>query len=217
MKIIKEKILLLKPEQRLYSVPNPIIGLTGGIATGKSTVSKNLLKKGFHIIDADQLIKNIYKKEKTFHFIKENYPKAIENNSINFHQLRNILFTSSFELNQVEDFLYPQLKEEFLKNSPKNKKELIIYDVPLLFEKNLHQKVDFCTLVYSDKMTQIKRVIKRDNCSREIAEKILQNQISLEKKKEMSHYVLMNTAETTLHNLSHQVDQFIHNITDELT
>ena len=215
MKTLKEKIPLLKPEHRLYKVSNPIIGLTGGIATGKSTVSKDLLKKGFHIIDADQLIKDIYKKEKTFNFIQDNYPKVIESNSINFSLLRTLLFSSPLELKRVENFLYPQLKEEFLKNSPKNKKELIIYDIPLLFEKNLQQKVDFCALVYSDKTTQINRVIERDNCSREIAEKILENQLSLEKKKDMSHYVLINTAETTTSSLSHQIDQFINTIIDK--
>jgi len=216
MKTIKKKISLLPLQKRLYNVPNPIIGLTGGIATGKSTVSKNLLEKGFHIIDADKLIKAIYKKEKTFIFIKAHYPQVIENNSINFSKLRILLFSSPSELKKVEDFLYPQLKEEFLNSSPKNEKEIIIYDVPLLFEKELHKKVDFSVLVYADRDTQIDRVIKRDNSTRETAEDIIQNQLSLEKKKQMSDHILMNTHDISLDNLFQQVDQLVNTITDQI-
>ena len=125
----------MKQSNRLYHCPIPVIGITGNIGTGKSTVSQLIREEGFSVICADQLIKNIYKKEETIKFItslddafthKENEVKEI-----NFTNLKEAFYSDASIKLTIENFLHPKLEEEFNKSlSPKD--EVIFYDVPSL-------------------------------------------------------------------------------------
>jgi len=179
---------------RLYQIPVPIIALTGGIACGKSTVAKLFKDKNIPLISADELVKEIYLEDEALKFIQGLLPAAIENSKINFSVLRQIVFSKPDIKQKVEDFIYQRLPQKFLNafiqfSAPR----ILIYDVPLLFEKKLDTKVDKIICVYCPRSEQIKRLLKRDNITLDLAENMLKQQIDIEIKKNAADYVINNT------------------------
>ena len=84
MKRLKHKYIRLEQQERLHQCPLPIVGLTGGIATGKSTVSKIFKEEGLWVICADDLIHQIYQEGETLSFVKGICPQSIQNEKIDF-------------------------------------------------------------------------------------------------------------------------------------
>lgn len=200
----------LPQEKRLYETPVPIVGLTGSVASGKSSVSHLLQQEKFPIISADDIIKIIYQENETLEFIKKEFPESVENEKIDFKILRTTAFSNEKNLKSLEDFLHPRIREEFqkqVKTFSSQKEMCVIYDVPLLFEKKLQQKVDLSVLVFTPQEKIIERLMKRDQISNDLAKKMMESQISIERKKKMSHYVIDNSG--PLENLTQEVDKFI--------
>ncbi|MFA6236565.1 MAG: dephospho-CoA kinase [Bacteriovorax sp.] len=194
MKNLKAKWITKTPSTRLYNIPVPIIGLTGGIGSGKSTVAELLTKNNIPVIDADKLVKNIYKLSETKTFIQKQFPQTIVDGEIVFKKLREIVFNNEAKKMDLEVYIYARLPEEFRKAyAVLNNPAFIVYDVPLLFEKKLNQLVDVSVCVYAPKEKQIERLILRDQIERPLAESILANQISIEDKKNMADLIINNT------------------------
>ena len=191
---LKDELITQDNTTRLYNVEVPIVGLTGGIATGKSTVSKLLSEQGHAVICADQLVKNIYADQDTIDYIDNNYPNTVNNNQVDFKKLREHFFSDKDVQTDIETHIYAKLPEKFLQAVHSYRDySFIIYDVPLLFEKGLDKKVDCSIVVYASKETQIKRLMNRDNSSQELAENILEKQISIEEKKLKSDFIIDNS------------------------
>lgn len=191
---LKQKFVRLKPQERLYHFDKPIVALTGGIATGKSTVTKLLEKKGLVIIDADQLVKTIYQLDESRKFIQHQFPEAWVDGAIDFKKLRELVFSDASIKMKVEHFIYERLPAAFKEASLKvSGQDFYIYDVPLLFERNLHSKVDLTVLTYAPRELQLARLKERDKTEEDIANKILDQQMSIEDKKSKSDVVLENT------------------------
>lgn len=194
---LADKFSLLDIKHRFYQLDIPIIGLTGGIATGKSTVSEMLKKKGYAVICADQLIKSIYQQQATIDFIASIAPKAVSDNKIDFTKLRQWAFNSNQHKETLEKFLYPGLEIKFQQALSEIKKsqgeiDFIIYDIPLLFEKKMQSLFDLVICVYANEKIQASRVMARDHVSQEQAENILKYQMPIEQKKLMAEVVLLN-------------------------
>ncbi len=193
MKKLKNKWITKNSATRLYELPAPIIGLTGGIATGKSTVAELFRNSGFAVIDADKLVKNIYQTNEAQQFVTFHFPEAIREGKIDFKHLRASVFGDVKNQELVENFIYSKLPAEFLRSfSEFNNPECVVYDVPLLFEKKLNFKVDVSVCVYSSKATQLERLIKRDHISADLAEKIISKQMDIEAKKNSSDLIIEN-------------------------
>jgi dephospho-CoA kinase len=209
---LKDQFIRLSKNDRLYHQEIPIIGLTGGVATGKSTVSSLFIKEGFNIINADALVHSIYKKKPTIDFIQKNFPQVIKNDSIDFKTLRKIFFEDKKNQELIEKFIYQNLESVFLEEA-KDFNNLIIYDVPLLFEKGLKEKVDLVICVYCPVKLQLKRLMERDHIEESLAQKIIQSQIDIEKKKELSDIVINNAGslENTLEEFKKIKDQLFVN------
>lgn len=207
MNKLKERFVKLAPENRLYHFDRPIIALTGGIATGKSTVTKLLTSKGFEIIDADQLVKNIYALQESKDFVKARFPEAW-NEEIDFKILRELVFKNAAAKTDVEQFIYARLPEAFMNEAKKIKEqEFYIYDVPLLYERGLDKKVDLSVVIYAPRKTQLARIIDRDGSKEETANKILEHQMDIEEKKEKADFVIDNSG--TVVELAAEVDQLL--------
>ncbi len=205
---LSRKIKILSPKERLYQLPCPVIGLTGGIATGKSTVSKILLNKNLPLICADVLVKDIYKKEEVKHFIKNNWPSSWENNSINFKTLRSIAFSSIASRTKIEEIIYSFIKDQFFLEFKKLKDpKVLIYDIPLMFEKELSSFFDYKVLVYASEEVQRERLEKRDQLSQEEASLALSNQIDIQQKKKKSDFIILNDHD--LSSLENETNHFI--------
>jgi dephospho-CoA kinase len=193
---LKNAYQRLSKDERLYNLERPIIGLTGGIATGKSTVSKMLQEKGLQVIDADALVKSIYQTEEAKNFIKQEFPTAWDG-GINFTILRSMAFQDSNIKKRIEDFIYARLPEEFKRAAEKiNLQNFIIYDVPLLFEKKLDKKFDLTVVVFAPREIQRKRILSRDGSSEEVIKRILEQQIDIEDKKKKADFIIDNSKGT---------------------
>lgn len=189
---LKDEYIKLNSEQRLYQLQQPLIALTGGIASGKSSVAKIFAEHGLKIINADELVKKIYSSTDAIQFIKQCAPDVVDNNIINFPALRKKVFSDPALKDSIETFIYTRLPETF-KSQVTPQDEVIIYDVPLLFERKLEKYFDIIVVVYSPRALQLQRLIKRDQNSRELAEKILDQQIDIEEKRSKADFVIDNS------------------------
>lgn len=192
MKRLKANLISKTSQNRLHGVDKPVIGLTGGIATGKSTVSNEFKRSGLEVIDADRLVKGIYQTDEAKAFVFKNWPEAVAQNEIVFPKLREIFFKDVQAKAAIEKFIYERLPQAFQKASHRSMQPFIIYDVPLLFEKNLDQMTDISVVVYSPRDLQVKRVMKRDGIDIALANQILDQQENIEDKKRKADFVIMN-------------------------
>ena len=195
---------------RLYCFHRPIIGITGGIATGKSTVSKILSSK-YPLVCADTLIKDIYEYPETKKFLYDNYPRVIDCDKINFRKLRELAFSDEDVRLDLEGFLYPRLPLAFYKTIIKNGWEgsrFVFYDVPLLFETGIEKLLDGTVCVYADRESQLKRLMRRDVLvNKDLANSMIDSQMDIERKKSLSGYVLNNTS--TISELENQIENML--------
>ncbi|MBL6990248.1 MAG: dephospho-CoA kinase [Bacteriovoracaceae bacterium] len=193
---LNSKLIRLKASSRLYQLEIPIVAVTGGIASGKSYVSSIMADMGLTTICADSLIKNIYTKRSTILFIANNFPNAMKNGIIDFKVLRQIIFNNEESKNLLETFLHPQLTDCFtqaLKKLPKNL-SVVVYDVPLLFEKGMQVHVDQSICVYCEYSAQLERLQKRDKITQQLASKILGQQMDINTKRQLADFVIDNTS-----------------------
>jgi dephospho-CoA kinase len=208
MKKLKSMFVKLTPEKRLYQLDKPVLAITGGIATGKSSVSEIMTSKGFQVIDADKLVKSIYQTPEAIHYIKNNIPAAYSVGRIDFKILRELFFKSSETKKLIEDFIYPNLKEAFLKETISiTNQDFYFYDVPLLFERGLDSQVDLSIVVYTPKETQINRLIERDHCPLPLANAILSEQMDIELKRTKADFIINNFG--TKKELAVEVDKLL--------
>jgi len=169
-----------------------IIGLTGGIGSGKSTVAKFFRDLGVKIIDADQITRELVLEGKpALEKIVEHFGSQIvqkENNNgdkniLNRKKLREIIFKNSDERLWLEKLLHPLVKQEILeKKIPSYSKEkayigYIIVEIPLLIEAHFHDVVDRILVVDSPESSQIKRIVERDQVNTSDVETIVKTQI----------------------------------------
>lgn len=162
-----------------------IVGLTGGIASGKSTVSSLFKEFGIKIVDADLTAKKISERAEVIDEVVKVFGREIlsDEGNIDRAKLKEIVFSDKNKLSQLNGIIHPKVREEFKKikeNASKN--DIIIFDVPLLFETGMDKICDTVVLVYVNRELQIKRMLERDGISRELAEKIIDAQMSLEEK-----------------------------------
>ena len=172
-----------------------ILGLTGGIASGKSTVSNIFKKYGIYIVDADKIAKELGNRKDVIDEIGEKISKTVinKNGSVDRAKLKEIVFSDKSKLEILNKIYHPKIREEFKKiklNSSKN--DIIIFDVPLLFETGMYTLCDKKILVYVNEDIQIERLIARDGITKELAKKIIDSQMSLDEKKSKSDILIEN-------------------------
>ena len=174
-----------------------IIGLTGGIATGKSTVSELLTAYGFKVVDADVASRKAVKKgSKGLDQIREKFgQEAIDDNGeMNRKYVGELVFNNPeqrIELNKIVDPIVREIMEEE-KNHYLNEGYNVIMDIPLLFENDLQDTVDEVWVVYTSESIQIERLMERNDLSQEDAKARVYSQISIDKKSRMADHVIDN-------------------------
>ena len=189
------------------------IGLTGGIGSGKSTVSFMLKEAGFEIIDADIIARDVLTK----------YPEILEKVKIQFgsgffdwrgefrrKEFGNHIFRFPNLRKKYEELIVPYIKREIYEKLDKLEKsgeEIVILDAPTLIENDLHNDMDYVILVWVDNNTQIQRVRNRDGLVRHEAINRINSQMPLEQKKEFANIIIENN--DTLVKTKVQVDLLI--------
>ena len=172
------------------------IGLTGGIASGKSQVRKLFEEKSFKTLSADEVVHSLMKKgQKAYDEILQKFGVDIldKNQEIDRKALGELVFKDKKLLRCLEEILHPEVKKTFDNWQKQNAGEdWIVYEIPLLFEKNREEDFDliYCVSVSSER--QIERIMKRDSISLEQAKARVKNQIPQEQKMAKSDIVLKN-------------------------
>ncbi|MFC3900984.1 dephospho-CoA kinase [Aliicoccus persicus] len=195
-----------------------IIGLTGGIASGKSTTSNYLKEKGYIVLDADQYAKKILEPgQNAYHNIIDYFGKKILNSdkTINRKALGHIVFNDSSELQKLNQFTHPEVKRLMQEDQDRYIKDNHVFlDIPLLFENKRDKACDLVITVYVSYEAQIERLMNRNGFTEDEAKSRINSQMSLEEKKKMSDVVFDNNG--TKEELFKQVDQFISKLENNL-
>ncbi len=176
-----------------------LIGLTGGIASGKSTVSTMLRELGAYIIDADKLAHEITKPNKpAWQDIVAAFGPAVTdaNGQINRKRLGKIIFADEAARAQLDAITHPRIEEEVavaMNAARQQGCEIVILDAPLLIEVGWYSRVDAVWVVFVDEKTQIVRLMMRDNSSYEDAMARIRAQLSLNEKLNYADVVINNS------------------------
>ena len=177
-----------------------LVGLTGGVATGKSTVARMFKACGAVVIDADELAREVVRSGKpAWREIVRTFGNGILNSdrTIDRHALGAIVFRDKRKLRRLERIIHPRVAREQVKLTKQavrqNPNAVVIYDVPLLFEAGIDKRVDKIIVVTADRETQIARLKRRNGLTRAEAFRRIQSQIPLAKKRCYADYLLDGT------------------------
>ena len=174
-----------------------IIGITGGIASGKSTVTNFLRQKGFEVVDADALVHQLQKPGgRLFQILVEHFGGKVllEDGKLNRPLLASLIFSNSEEREWSKETQGKIIREELgsLRDKLAQTEDVFFMDIPLLFEQDYAAWFDETWLVYVRLDTQLDRLMNRDQLSKESAETRLASQWPLEEKKKLATYILDN-------------------------
>lgn len=160
-----------------------LIGLTGIIGSGKTFALNFFKKKGYSIFSADEEVKKILKTSIVKKKINKSFPEVFDRNKLNKNKLAQIVFSNKNKLKKIENIIHPivnKKKNLFIK---KNRKKIIILEIPIIFEKKSAKNYDYIILMQINKKKQFERVIKRKNMTLKLLNDINLNQISSKQKK----------------------------------
>ncbi|HPY96362.1 MAG TPA: dephospho-CoA kinase [Candidatus Cloacimonadota bacterium] len=170
-----------------------IIGITGGIASGKSTLSKLLYSEGYSVISTDRLGHEVLLLPEIKNKLSNEFGKEIfEKDQINRDLLRNIVFKEKSKIDQLNRIVHPEIFKSMDDIVNHSSAEYVFFEIPLLFETHLEKCFDFIILVYTDREIQIKRLIERNSYSEEHATAIIDSQMPLNEKISKSDLIIEN-------------------------
>lgn len=191
-----------------------IVGITGGIGSGKSTVSKFIEEKGYKVINSDKKAKKLYLENEE---LKKNLIKEfgsdfyIADGNINKSYIESIVFgedeASKEKLAKLNRLVHPLVIQDNIDEIDRlveDGEKLIFVESALIFEINMEEAYDYIICVFSDQEKAIERVISRDNTNKEQILKRMQNQLSPQEKKKKSDFVINNNS--TLEELKKATD-----------
>lgn len=178
-----------------------LLGLTGGIASGKSTVAAILRRLGAAIINADELSREVVQPgQEAWKEIVDTFGPAIlqEDKTLDRRKLRKIVFDNPEARKKLEAIIHPRVRalaEKKIRELAATGSSIIVYEVPLLFEAQIHLWLRPVILVACDVETQKKRLLERDRLTEAEAQQHLDAQMSLEDKRKLADYVIENNGD----------------------
>ncbi|MFC7680971.1 dephospho-CoA kinase [Paenibacillus sp. GCM10028914] len=188
------------------------IGLTGGIATGKSTVSSMLIRKGALLVDADIIAREVMLPghpvlaEVAAHFGQD---IILADGQLDRKRLGEIIFNNHEERLALNRITHPAIRQEIRKQMAEHEaaypERLVVVDIPLLYESELQSLFEKVIVVYVPREKQLQRLMERDDITKERAEARLNSQMDIEQKKQIADYVIDNSG--TIEETSKQVDK----------
>ena len=183
------------------------IALTGGIATGKSTVASLLYLNGMRVIDADTISHDIL--DASSDWVKKEFgEKYIYHNKVARAKLGDLIFSDADAKKRLEEFLHPKIRAEIEIQSEKQDgfKFPYLIDIPLFFE-NASYDIKTSVVVYTPSETQLERFIKRNGYTKEESIKRINSQMPIEEKKNMATWVIDNSK--NLKHLQQECENFV--------
>jgi len=188
------------------------IALTGGIATGKSTVASLLALNGMRVIDADSISHKIL--DESYRWVEDTFGNEyVKNSKVDRAKLGAMIFSDSKAKKILEDFLHPKIRAEIEKQSIKQDSFKFPYliDIPLFFENGAYD-IKESVVVYTPSDIQLERFMKRNGYSKEESIKRISSQMPIEEKKKRATWVIDNSKD--LKHLQQEVEDFVAKIKD---
>ena len=187
-----------------------IIGITGLISSGKTTLSNYLKTKNYKIFEADFEVKKLYEDINFLNKLKDIFYNCFKNNILDKNLLSNIIFNDKDKKKILENIIHPIIEKKcdlFIKNNQNEK--IIFIDIPLLFEVGWDKKCNKIILITINRDIQKKRYMERGG-SVELFEKILKNQTDIEYKKNKSDFIIENNE--SIESFYSKIDNILANI-----
>jgi dephospho-CoA kinase len=178
-----------------------VVGLTGGIASGKSFVVKYLDKINITSHDSDKVISDLYSsgdKNLTSFLLKSGFKKSLLNNGINKKIIRDIIFSNTEKRIKLEKYLHSRVKKSrdvFIRINKKKKRKIVFLDIPLLFENKLESLCDVICSTIAPLNLRENRALQRPGMKKKIFKQIVKNQVADKYRKKKSDY-LIDTSKT---------------------
>lgn len=191
-----------------------VLGITGGIATGKSSVVQHFIDLGFPVVDADIIARHLLDQNgQAYNEVVNVFGSEIlqENGEINRQALGALVFNHPDKLKQLDELMAPFLQESILaaiKQASQNQK-LVIVDVPLMYEKGYDEWMDQVAVVYCTPNQQLKRLMQRNQLTEKEAKQRIDSQLPIEMKKLLAEVVFDNSNDLT--QTIQQVDTWLSN------
>lgn len=183
-----------------------IVGITGDIASGKSMVSKYLQERGYYVIDADQVARDVLKSPKNLQKLKKVFPEAFDADQLDRIKLGAIVFNNKRERERLNRLMHPMIEQEVLFRIDNHPSSLVFVDAALLYEAGWDTFMDEVLLVWIPQEIQVKRLMERDRISEDYARKKMSSFSGIQDKKKRS-IVIDNS--NSIENTKRQVDQFL--------
>jgi dephospho-CoA kinase len=190
-----------------------IVGLTGGIGSGKSTVSSLLRKKGIEVIDMDQIGKEIYS-------LHPDLPKKLEEalgvplknarGGFEKYMLRDAIFSDTEKKQRAEEILHPLIRAEFEKRAAAAKSKIVVCEAALHIEAGYDKWLKDLIVVIAPEKDRIERVMKRDAISEDLVQQILKTQVTDEERKKKATHIIQNEGDRG--SLERQVELLVHKL-----
>ena len=194
-----------------------VIGLTGSIASGKSTVSNKLKELGYVVIDCDEIAHKLIKKARPGYYpVVEAFGEEIlgESERIDRQKLGKLIFNNKNLKEKLDQILHPLIKNVVMEDIDYYNDGLIFLDCPLLFETDFHKLCDLTVVVYVNMDTQIHRLMTRDGITFPEALKKIYSQMSLDEKLTLADFVIDNCH--SLGDLDWQIKQLLYRLEREI-
>ncbi len=188
-----------------------VLGITGGIASGKSLVSQQFKNRGFTVLDADEVVHELFKDSTVLERIKHRFPSAFEE-TLNRKHLADLIFTDNKAKSDLESILHPLVYDR-LKTELKNhiSEPWVVLDIPLLYETGGEALCDLVLVIHIDEDIQLKRLMDRNQLSVEEAKKRMIAQMPLKDKVNRADIVIDNsgTIQKTIDRVNEIIDKVL--------
>ncbi len=178
-----------------------IVGLTGGVASGKTTVANMFKALGAKIVDADELARAaVARGTEAFQKIVEEFGSEFlnKNGELDRKKLGKYVFSDVTKKEKLEKIVHPvigRMLMEAIESEREKGTEILILDIPLLFENNMQMWIRPVILVYADPDKQIERLMERENITELEAQNMIKSQMPLEEKKKLSDFIIDNNGD----------------------
>lgn len=193
---------------------NYVIGITGSIGTGKSTVSKYLQNKGYRVLDADVIAKGELEDPEVAAEIAAVFgPEILTDDQVDRKKLGGLIFRDSEKRKKLNALIHPRVIKT-IEEELESTEGLVFVDIPLLYEAGLEYLCDKILVVYASRRTQIARLTERDGIGEEYALLKIEAQMDIEEKKKLADFLVDNEgspAETFA-----QIENILRRVNDEI-
>jgi len=170
-----------------------IIGITGGIGSGKTTITKYIESLGYPVYIADDQAKNLLDTEEVVNEIRNVFgEEIIENNLVDKKKLATFVFGNEDKLKKLNEIVHPKVRQHFINWLKQCDKPFVVKEAAILFESGAYKDCDYTILVTAPEDVRIDRVIKRDNTNKEDVIKRIRSQWSDEDKAKLADFVIQN-------------------------